>query len=468
MKISRLYLKILLAFIAVQITAVLIVGALVHSGKIRPPFTRYAEERTVSLKQMVSRELEGAATITPELRERLDAVLSIFARSFQGASWITDEQGVFLGKSFSGQPPLTGREAIDHSETNRNGDKLYLLQRQDDDGSEGESRSIYTVGTIDFNGTDLSVHLLSKWRKRKEELWLMKGLLLMGGLGALMLIPVSRRISRPLNELTKSAEHIARGDFSPRVDTNRNDEVGKLAQAFNHMVESLEKMIRGGRELTANLSHEIRSPLARIRLSQQILRDRLESGRTDGLEKHLDKMQAEIDHMDGLIDKILRLSKLDLQEPQTHDDQVDLNAMLHEALEIHQPLIQGKSLSLDMQSAALPPFRCRKEDFRMVLDNVLINAVKYSPEQATITLETFADDDFAFIRISNPYRLLTDAELESIFIPFKRLGYDPVEGNGLGLAFARKIVEEHGGQMIADSAGGVFIMTIQLPIDRQA
>lgn len=464
MRISRLYLKILLAFIAVQLTAVLIVGALVHSGKIRPPFARYAEERTATLKHLISREIEGADALTPELEERLDAVLTIFAHAFRGYAWITDEQGVIIGKSFTGQPPLTGKEAIDHAETNTEGDRLYLLEREDD-GSDEESRSIYTVGAIPFNETGLSVHLLNEWRKRKEELWLMKGLLLMGSLAALMLIPVSRRISRPLNELTESAEHIARGDFSPRVDTRRKDEVGKLAQAFNHMVDSLEKMLRGGRELTANLSHEIRSPLARIRLSQQILRERLESGRTDGLGKHLEKMEAEIDHMDGLIDKILRLSKLDLQEPQPREDTIDPGDLLREVVDIHQTLISGRGMTVSLETAPLPAIQCREEEIRMALDNVLVNAVKYSPDQATITVEAFANDEDVFIRISNPYRLLSDEELEAIFLPFKRLGYDSVEGNGLGLAFARKIVEEHGGRLIADSVEDTFIMTIRLPLE---
>lgn len=466
MKISRLYLKILLAFIAVQLLVVLFIGALVHMGKIRPPFIRLAEERVSLVKHMLMRDLGGSSEITPIIQTRLHTTLNVLADAFKGHAWLTDERGVTITKSFEGAIPLTGEEEIEHKQITSAGDMVYLLEHDDHD-DDSERRVIYVVGAVPMGDTGLSIHLLKKWHKRNEELWLMKGLILMGVLSALLLIPVSRRVSRPLNELTESAEHISRGDFSPRVETCRNDEVGKLAHTFNHMADSLEKMIRGGRELTANLSHELRSPLARIRISQQIMQERLESGRTDGMDKHLTKMTSEIEHMDSLIDKILRLSKLDLQEPQPREDDMDICDGLHQAVDRHQPLIRSKSISIDMQTSPMSPFRCREEDLRIAVDNVLANAVKYSPEGATIKVECGKDEDGQFIRVANPYRDLANEELESIFVPFKRLGYDNVEGNGLGLAFARKIVEEHGGTLMPSCESGTFVMTIRLPLEQE-
>jgi len=467
MKISRLYLKILLAFIVVQVLAVILIGALVHIGKIRPPFSRRAEERLAVVKQLIYRDLEGASAITPELRIKLDSTLTTFSGAFFGEAWITDEQGTLIAASFDGHTLFTGEEEMEHKQMTPDGDMIYVLEREElwEDGNDRDRKAIYAVGAVPFADKRFSIHLLKTWHRRGEEMWLMRGLMLMGAISALLLIPVSQKITRPINELTESAENIGRGDFTPRVMTNRKDEVGQLARTFNDMALSLEKMIRGGRELIANLSHEFRSPLARIRMSQQIIQERLESGRTDGIEKHLHKVEAEINHMDGLIDKILQLSKLDLHEPQPREDMVPLDDLLRELVDLHQPLIASKNIEIALHIPALPEFQCRKEELRMVFDNVLINAVKYSPDGAILNVAANRDGNLVAIRVSNPYRSLSDEELESVFIPFKRLGYDAVEGNGLGLAFARKIVKEHGGTMTATSESGAFVMTILLPLD---
>ncbi|WP_147820610.1 sensor histidine kinase [Salidesulfovibrio onnuriiensis] len=324
--------------------------------------------------------------------------------------------------------------------------------------------SIYMTGRAMFGNAPLTIHILHPWRKHREEQWFMNGLLLMSVVAALLLIPCSRRITKPLNELTRSARKMAEGDFSPRVQARARDELSVLAGAFNHMAESLEKMIRGGRELTANLSHELRSPLARIRFSQQIILDKVESGKTDGVLDHVRKMEAEIDHMDGLIDEIIALSKRDLQEAPPRNDVVDMAALLDEAMERQQQLMQQKSVSMARAFEPMPGYRCNESDMRIVLDNVLSNAVKYCPEGSAISVGGRADGGFISLRITNPYPPLSEEELETVFLPFKRLGYEDVDGSGLGLAFARKIVEEHGGSMQASNEPEGFRMTLRLPL----
>jgi two-component system sensor histidine kinase CpxA len=240
--------------------------------------------------------------------------------------------------------------------------------------------------------------------------------------------------------------------------------MGTLAKTFNQMAHSLEKMVRGGRELTANLSHELRSPLARIRVCQQMIQERLESGRTDGVNKHVLKMEEEINHMDSLIDKIMKLSKLDLQEPPPRDDIVSMSDMLDEAVERITPLIGKSGILVKRDIETVPNYCCRKQDIRIVLDNILSNAVKYSPDGDVVHIECNAEDDAVTIRVVNSYGRLSRAELETIFTPFKRLGYDDIEGNGLGLAFARKIIEDHGGTIQASSIDRGFCLTIRLPL----
>lgn len=455
-KISRLYLRILGAFILVQFIAILVMFILMRTGKIRPPFTRWAEERTASLKALVERDIGGAVSVTPDLKLRIDNTLEIFEQAFRGNIWISDQTGRAVFKS--DEQPIPPIEDFDyeHEYLIPEGGALYLVRHED-------KSSVYAVTSTQIGNTPLTIHILHGWKKHKEEAWFMRGLLLTATIAALLLIPATRRITRPLNQLTDSAQKVGKGDFSPRVKVRGKGEITDLANTFNRMAESLEKMIRGGRELTANLSHELRSPLARIRLSQQITYDRLEDGRTEGVLKHLDKMESEINHMDGLIDKILSLSKLDLQEQQPHTDIVDLVSMVREAIERQHPLMCDKEIQVSQQCAGKLPFTCRAEDIRMVLDNVIANAVKYSADKAVINISCHEDESEITIQFDTPYKLLCDSELETIFIPFKRLGYDKVEGNGLGLAFSKKLVEDHGGTMRASSELNVFSMTMRFP-----
>lgn len=456
MKVSRLYLKILVAFILVQAVAIAAIGGLLKMGHMRPPFARHALDRNEALQQIIGMEIDGADRLTPDLRARLDRLLGIYAHAFSGEAWITNEQGETVAQSYK-TLPLNGDEDLNLKLTTPNGDHIYFVRK-------GDQGAIYAYGPLQTPMGKLTVHLLNEWITHNEEVWFMEGLALMATVAAFLLIPVSRRITRPMVRMTESAQQLARGDFSPRVEDRRKDEMGTLARTFNHMASSLEKMVRGGRELTANLSHELRSPLARIRVSQQIVRERLEAGRTDGVDKHVRRMEEEIDHMDSLIDQIIRLSKFDLQEPPPRDDEVDMNEMLEAAAERARPLIGDRAVRLAMHPAPVPPYRCRRQDMRIVLDNVLSNAVKYSPDNGPVDIRCETDGEALIVQVTNAYPALRDEELEAIFSPFRRLGYDEVEGNGLGLAFARKIVEDHGGTIRAASVDEGFRVTIRLPL----
>lgn len=456
MKVSRLYLKILLAFILVLLLAIAGIAGLVKMGHMRPPFTLHAKHRIVALKQLIRLEIDGATTLTPQLRDRLSDLLDIYSKAFRGEAWIVDERGRTVIRSSSAPLPLTGDEEMERKLTTEDGDLIYFVKK-------GDQGAIYAYGDLKTPLGPLTVHLLNEWIMRNEEIWFIKGLALMATVAALLLIPVSRHITRPVNRMTESARQLAMGDFSPRVEEIPKDELGALARTFNHMADSLEKMVRGGRELTANLSHELRSPLARIRVSQQIIRERLESGRTDGVKKHVLRMEEEIDHMDSLIDQIMRLSKLDLQESPSLEDVVDMGEMLEEAVERVRPLIGERTIPLRLERKPAPACRCRRQALRIVLDNVLANAVKYSPDGSPVTVRCGERGGAVVVEVTNEYRSLTEAELEAIFVPFKRLGYDQVEGNGLGLAFARRIVGYHGGTIRAASVEAGFRMTITLP-----
>jgi two-component system sensor histidine kinase CpxA len=117
------------------------------------------------------------------------------------------------------------------------------------------------------------------------------GLAIIGLIIALLIIPVSRFITDRVKQLKQSALRIAEGDLSHRAAVQSKDEIGELAQAFNHMTDKLERMITSSKELTANVSHELRTPLTRIRIAQELLREKLEKGNFKEYERHLEDIR---------------------------------------------------------------------------------------------------------------------------------------------------------------------------------
>jgi two-component system sensor histidine kinase CpxA len=140
------------------------------------------------------------------------------------------------------------------------------------------------------------------------------GLLIIGLMAALLIIPVSRIITNRLEQLRQSALFIAEGNLTHRVAIRGRDEIGDLAQAFNRMADKMEVMIRSGKELTANISHELRTPLTRIRIAEEMLREKWESAVKDQEGRYLDAIREDILELDRLIGRILELSKMEIQD----------------------------------------------------------------------------------------------------------------------------------------------------------
>ncbi len=182
--------------------------------------------------------------------------------------------------------------------------------------------------------------------KFDEESWFIRAQVILTIIAALFLIPVSRRVIRPLKELTVSAAKMGRGDLKQRVEIKGKDEVAELGKAFNHMAEGLDKMVKSSRELTANVSHELRSPLTRMRISLEMLKERIEAGSTSGCDTFINGMQSEITHMDELIGKIIEFSKLEMHETPAMTETVNLKELLSDLLEQYQCIAERNNLNV--------------------------------------------------------------------------------------------------------------------------
>lgn len=152
----------------------------------------------------------------------------------------------------------------------------------------------------------------------------------------LLAIPLARIVTKPLSELSGDMKRFASGDLAHRTKVESRDEVGDVAKDFNEMAESIQSLVRVGKEMTAHVSHELRNPLPRIDVTRQVLEEQL-AGRPLAL---LGSMGEEIRGMDVLIDRILRLSRLELN--QSPPAPLCYAEILQEAVRRHGPLLRQR------------------------------------------------------------------------------------------------------------------------------
>lgn len=290
------------------------------------------------------------------------------------------------------------------------------------------------------------------------------GLALIGTLLGLLAWPVSQRITEPLERLEASALRIAGGDLSARVAITGEHMIGKqLGNAFNIMAETVERMVRGGKELTANISHELRSPLTRIRIAGECLKEALDRGDSKDAMEMLQAMWDDIDEADRMIGRILEFSKLDLHEPLPMKEEVVLAGVVEGLVRTVAPLARMKriDIGLDLDPNVRVPGDV--EWMRAVFKNFLENALKYTGEGGSVQVSVRRGNGEAIVEVTNTFEPMEPEELELIFKPFYRGRTSHGEGTGLGLSIARKIVELHQGEVGARNVPEGFQVWVRLP-----
>ena len=256
--------------------------------------------------------------------------------------------------------------------------------------------------------------------------------------------PLAQRISRPVERLTDAVRRLGSGDLSARVSTEgrharRTDEIVELTRAFNEMAERVERLVRSEKELLANISHELRSPLARIRLALELVpRDAAGAQRLSDVERDLTELER-------LIDDVLTAARLDTTGLPARLAVIDANTLLDDVAERarHDPLTAG--LALRVERGADVQLTADGALLRRALWNLVENAAKYGAPP--ITLSAARVGDRVTLTIADEGPGIAPDEREQIFAPFYR-GEAPAAGPpsvGLGLTLARRIAEAHGG-----------------------
>jgi len=270
--------------------------------------------------------------------------------------------------------------------------------------------------------------------------------------------------ARPIRTLHDAFEAETSGKLETRVGNamgKRRDELSDLGHDFDRMAERLQNLVESHRRLLHDVSHELRSPLARLQAASDLMHQQPE--RTAEL---IGRIQRDVGRIDDLVDELLTLSRLDTGVGQLTREPFDLADLIHDVTEDARFEAEPKSCVIAIDLPESLTVDGNIEWLRRAVENVLRNAVRHSPAGRPIQVKGGKEGGFARLTIEDQGGGVAPAELEAIFEPFYRAANaKPFEGYGLGLTITRQVLKLHGGSVWADNLGdGGFAVHMRLPL----
>jgi two-component system sensor histidine kinase CpxA len=292
---------------------------------------------------------------------------------------------------------------------------------------------------------------------------------LMSGLVCYLL---ARYLTGPLGRLSGAAQRLSEGDLAARVGesvSQRRDELGALGRDFDAMAERLEGLVTSQQRLLRDVSHELRSPLARLQVALGLARKRIDGEAS----AELDRIQLETERLDSLIGQILALTRLERQLVGEQSDLLEFADLVADVVEDAHYEAQARNRSVKLSAAAPCRVNGRPQLLHSAVENVVRNAVSYTREGTTVDVSMSADGGrggWATVSVRDYGPGVPDTALADLFEPFYRVddGRERESGGfGIGLAIAERTVRSHGGSMRAKNhEDGGLVVTLRLPVAR--
>lgn len=287
-----------------------------------------------------------------------------------------------------------------------------------------------------------------------------------GGIAIVLALILSSLILRPVHGLTKAANQMAEGDLSQRVKVHGGSELASLGKSFNKMAESLENAEDRRQSMTADIAHELRNPLAIQRAHLEALQD----GVYPLTLENLDLIGAQNQQLTRLVNDLRTLALVDAGELSLNMRNVDLNAICTDLAARFQPQADAKRVAIEsLCPVGMMTALGDRERLQQILDNLMQNALRYTPEGGVIEISLQRQGHAAIFAVHNNGPSIPRDVLEHLFERFYRgdKARDRASGGtGLGLAIARKLAEAHSGSLIGENhpAGGV-VFKLVLPLN---
>ena len=289
--------------------------------------------------------------------------------------------------------------------------------------------------------------------------------LVSGGIAILLSLILATLILRPVRGLTEAARKMSGGDLSQHVDVQGKGELAELGQTFNSMAQSLQEAEMRRRAMTADIAHELRNPLAIQRAHLEALQDGIYPMKSENLEPVIKQNQQ----LTRLVEDLRTLALVDAGSLELNKRKIDLIEVCKDTVRRFEPQAFTKNIEVLQECQHTQIWvNADRERLQQILDNLMQNALRYTPEKGRIELKLAARDQLVVLNIHNDGPQLTQEAMNHLFERFYRAekARDRASGGtGLGLAIARQLAEAHGGSLSGSNhpdGGVVFTLTMPL------
>jgi len=463
-KSRSLYLKLFLSFLA---TCVLFFAGLFlfwnyyFTDLFYKDKKELLDKRYVEVTRLLSSVQDGSIT-TRELKY----TIRILGRSFNGQVWLVDDKGGILNGSSDNEGKLLPKAMDPVFIDGLHGRSGYALVKMN--APDGRVLNLYTYhAPFQFDGQPIVVILhfpagdISEAISAVRVNILLPLLFSLLAVGAILYI-LSRKLAGPLQQMNRAALELAGGDFTTRVPITSHDEVGQLAASFNFMVEQLEEWEDTRQEFLTNVSHELRSPLTTLRGFIVAMNDKIIP--PEKYSHYLSICDQEVQRLQRLVTDLLDLATIQNGTDVFRMRPVAVDEKLEQVLEVLKAPIAQKGLNLQviMPSPENRPVQCYLDPDRLaqIVQNLVYNALKFTPEGGTITVALQSSEAEAALYIRDTGSGMTDNELERIWDRFykadeARTYQSGVSmGTGLGLTIVKHLVSGMKGTIDVQSRVG--------------
>jgi signal transduction histidine kinase len=268
-------------------------------------------------------------------------------------------------------------------------------------------------------------------------------------------------LSRPVRKLQQAVERFGEGDLSARVNSHRHDELGELARTFDRMADRIETLLHAERRLLLDISHELRSPLARLGVAVELAR----SG--EDLETNLNRIQKESDRLNQLVGQLLQVTRAEGDPSLLHREPVRLDEMVQQLVDDSRIEAQARGCDLQYKPSQPATVEGDPELLRRAVENVIRNAIRYAPSHTAVEVSLARNNGKVLVDVRDRGPGVPAEALPRLFDAFYRVEPDRARsggGVGLGLSIARRAIELHRGAIRARNAEPGLEVEMELPV----
>jgi signal transduction histidine kinase len=431
---QSLYVWVLLAMVGIlslSYVAFRAISQQMQTQKIDPVYDRFDEMQLESARNILESSGE------PALKNYLDSL----NRLFGGAHYLLDSNGRDLVSGANRAEMLPPPPAV-----------------------KSRTSGPHEHWEISHRSKDGRFWFAAEGQSRPPRIWsfLPYYFLVIGATGILCWIAAAGVIS-PIRKVATSIALFGQGNLSVRVETDRDDEIGQLGRSFNEMAERLERLIMNERRLLSDISHELRSPLARLKFAMKLARTSSDS--TAALER----IERDVDRIASLVADIVEINVVE-DDPALQDTrEICVRDIIEEVMRDSSVEAEMRGCRIQVHGNVCGQVHGNPELLRRAVENVLRNGIRYSPEKSPIELCLSENADNAMISIRDYGPGVPDEALVRIFDPFFRVEEARNTnggGSGLGLSIAKRAVQLHRGSITAENATPGLRVAITIPVTR--